>query len=65
MYTNREKEIVRSYGKWLSNMHWDVFSTFTYRFNIREKQNFNIMTKLEKYLKSQSFLYVLGNGVYE
>ena len=23
-------------------MDWDIFSTFTYRFNIREKQNFNI-----------------------
>ena len=57
MYTNREREIVRSYGKWLSNMDWDIFSTFTYRFNIREKQNFNIMTKLEKYLKSQSLSF--------
>ena len=57
MYTNKQKEIVRSYGKWLSNMDWNIFSTFTYRFNIREKQNFNIMTKLEKYLKSQSLSF--------
>ena len=42
MYTNRERKIVRSYGKWLSNMDWDIFSAFTYRFNKREKQNFNI-----------------------
>ena len=69
MYTDKQKEIVRSYCKWLSNMDWDVFSTFTYRFNIREKQNFNIMTQYSvgEVFKIAEFKlsYVLGDGEYE
>ena len=33
-------------------MSWDIFSTITYRYDIKAKQNFKIMTGLEEYLNS-------------
>ena len=50
MYTQPQKEIVRGYANWLGSMSWDIFSTLTYRYDVKEKQNFRIMTALEKYL---------------
>lgn len=52
MYTTKQKEIVKSYGNWLAQTEWDTFSTITYRYDVKEKQNFKIMTVLENYLKS-------------
>ena len=52
MYRGNQKEIVRSMGNWLGAMPWDTFSTITYRYDIKAKQNFRIMTGLEEYLKS-------------
>ena len=52
MYTQPQKEIVRGYANWLGSMSWDIFSTLTYRYDIKAKQNFRIMTALEKYLQT-------------
>ena len=52
MYINNQKEIVKSYGKWLAQTKWDTFSTITYRYDVKARQNFKIMTGLEEYLKS-------------
>ena len=52
MYIDNQKEIVRSMGNWLGSMPWDAFSTITYRYDVKEKQNFKIMTGLEEYLKT-------------
>ena len=52
MYRNNQKEIIRSYGNWLAQTDWDTFSTITYMYDVKEKQNYRIMTGLEDYLKS-------------
>ena len=52
MYIGKQREIVRSMGNWLGGMPWDIFSTITYRYDIKAKQNYDIMTDLEEYLKS-------------
>lgn len=52
MYTTNQREIVKSYGNWLAQTEWDTFSTITYRYDVKEKQNFKIMYSLEDYLKS-------------
>ena len=52
MYRGNQKEIVRSMGNWLGSMPWDIFSTITYRYDVKAKQNFKIMTGLEEYLKT-------------
>ena len=52
MYTQPQKEIVRGYANWLGSMSWDIFSTLTYRYDVKTKQNFRIMTALENYLQT-------------
>ena len=52
MYTLQQSKIVTSMGNWLGKTKWDTFSTITYRYDIKAKQNFKIMTGLEEYLKS-------------
>ena len=52
MYLNNQREIVKSMGNWLGGMPWDIFSTITYRYDIKAKQNYKIMTGLEEYLNS-------------
>ena len=52
MYLNNQREIVKSMGNWLCGMPWEIFSTITYRYDIKAKQNFKIMTGLEEYLNS-------------
>ena len=39
-------------GNWLAETKWDYFSTITYRYDVKAKQNLRIMTGLEEYLKS-------------
>ena len=51
MYTNKQREIVKSMGNWLGGMPWDIFSTITYRYDIKAKQNYRIMKGLESYLE--------------
>ena len=51
MYLNNQREIVKSMGNWLGSMPWDIFSTITYRYDIKAKQNFRIMKDLERYLE--------------
>ena len=51
MYNNKQREIVKSMGNWLGGMPWDIFSTITYRYDIKPKQNYRIMKGLESYLE--------------
>ena len=50
MYTQQQSQTVRAMGNWLGGMPWDIFSTITYRYDIKAKQNHKIMTGLEEYL---------------
>ena len=52
MYTHKQRETVKEMSNWLDKMKWDIFSTVTYRYDIKEKQNYRIMTALEKYLQT-------------
>ena len=52
MYTQQQSQTVRAMGNWLAETKWDIFSTITYRYDIKAKQNFKIMTGLEEYLNS-------------
>ena len=51
MYLNNQRKIVKSMGNWLGEMSWDIFSTITYRYDIKAKQNYRIMKGLERYLE--------------
>ena len=52
MYTNQQSQTVKQMSNWLCKTNWDYFSTITYRYDIKAKQNFKIMTGLEDYLQS-------------
>jgi len=52
MYTNKQSQIVKQMSNWLCKTNWDYFSTITYRYDVKAKQNFKIMTGLEDYLKN-------------
>ena len=52
MYKGNQKEIVTTMGNWLAETKWDTFSTITYRYDVKAKQNYDIMTGLEEYLKT-------------
>ena len=52
MYKPKQRQLVTEMGKWLAGMPWDTFSTVTYRYDVKAKQNFKIMTGLEEYLKT-------------
>jgi len=52
MYTPQQSKIVTTMGNWLGETKWDIFSTITYRYDVKAKQNFKIMTGLEEYLKT-------------
>ena len=52
MYNKKQRQTVMSYANWLAETKWDIFSTITYRYDIKAKQNYKIMTGLEEYLNS-------------
>jgi len=52
MYTPQQSKTVISMANWLGKTKWDTFSTITYRYDVKAKQNFRIMTGLEEYLKT-------------
>ena len=52
MYTPKQRETVKEMSNWLDKMKWDIFSTVTYRYDVKKWQNYNIMTALEKYLQT-------------
>jgi hypothetical protein len=52
MYKHKQREPVMNMAKWLGGMSWDIFSTVTYRHNVKSWQNYRIMTALEKYLQT-------------
>jgi hypothetical protein len=37
-------------GNWLGKTKWDYFSTITYRYDVKPKQNYKVMTDLERHL---------------
>ena len=51
MYTQQQNQVVTSMANWLGKTNWDIFSTITYRYDIKEKQNYRIMKGLERYLE--------------
>ena len=51
MYTQQQNQVVTSMANWLGKTKWDIFSTITYRYDIKEKQNYRIMKGLERYLE--------------
>ena len=50
MYTPQQSKIVTSMGNWLGKTKWDTFSTITYRYDVKPKQNYKVMTDLERHL---------------
>ncbi len=52
MYTPKQRQTVLEMGKWLASKSWDIFSTITYRYDIKAKQNYRIMKGLEEYLQT-------------
>ena len=51
MYTPQQRKIVTIMGNWLGKTKWDYFSTITYRYDVKAKQNYRIMKGLERYLE--------------
>ena len=39
MYTQQESKTVKAMGNWLGKTKWDYFSTITYRYDVKAKQN--------------------------
>jgi hypothetical protein len=52
MYTQQQRQTVMNYANWLAETKWDTFSTITYRYDVKPKQNYKVMTGLEEYLKT-------------
>ena len=52
MYTQQQRQTVINYANWLAETKWDTFSTITYRYDVKAKQNYKVMTGLEEYLKT-------------
>jgi hypothetical protein len=50
MYTQQQRKIVTTMGNWLAKTKWDIFSTITYRYDVKPKQNYKVMTDLERHL---------------
>ena len=50
MYTPQQSKTVMNYANWLAETKWDTFSTITYRYDVKAKQNYKVMTDLERYL---------------
>ena len=50
MYTPEQRQTVMNYANWLAETKWDTFSTITYRYDVKEKQNYKVMTGLERHL---------------
>ena len=51
MYTQQQRQTVMNYANWLGKTKWETFSTITYRYDIKAKQNYDIMKGLERYLE--------------
>ena len=52
MYTTQQSKVVRGYANWLQETDWDIFSTVTYQYDVKPKQNHRIMMGVEEYLLS-------------
>lgn len=50
MYTQQQSKTVMNYANWLAETKWDIFSTITYRYDVKAKQNYKVMTDLERHL---------------
>ena len=54
MYQTRTKQLLQTWGGWLSQTTWDYFSTYTFRYDISPSRNEKYMLKLESYLQEQA-----------
>ena len=52
VYNMNNRQIVKAYGDWLGETDWDYFSTFTYRYDIKKRQNERLMSGLRENLKT-------------
>ena len=52
MYTQQQRQTVINYANWLAETKWETLSTITYRYDVKEKQNYKIITGLEGHLKT-------------
>ena len=52
MYTPKQRQTVLEMGKWLASKSWDIFSTITYRYDIKAKIKYDI----NYHLKSKSLI---------
>ena len=50
MYNEKQRQTEMSYANWLAETKWDIFSTITYRYDVKAKQNYRVMTDLERHL---------------
>ena len=53
MNTPKQRQTVLEMGKWLASKSWAIFSTITYKYDIKAKQNYRIMKGLDEYLQTQ------------
>ena len=44
VFKMNNRQIVKAYGDWLGETDWDYFSTFTYRYDIKQRQNERLMS---------------------
>jgi hypothetical protein len=47
MYTQHQSQTVKAMGDWLGGMPWETFSTITYRYDVKPKQNVIRQTKVD------------------
>ena len=55
VYNMNNRQIVKAYGDWLGETDWDYFSTFTYRYDVKKRQNERLMSGLRENLKKTVF----------
>ena len=48
VFKMNNRQIVKAYGDWLGETDWDYFSTFTYRYDVKKRQNERLMSGLRE-----------------
>ena len=52
VFKMNNRQIVKAYGDWLGETDWDYFSTFTYRYDVKKRQNERLMSGLRENLQT-------------
>ena len=52
VFKMNNRQIVKAYGDWLGETDWDYFSTFTYRYDVKKRQNERLISGLRDNLQS-------------